>query len=75
MPLLNSFELSAAEKIWIKENEKSFNAKKLKAICNDLNLICDENDLIHCKGRLRLAPPPYEANFINSEHYLARLKM
>ena len=41
-PFLNSFELDAAEQIWIKENQKSFNEKKLKALRNDLNLICDE---------------------------------
>ena len=36
-PFLNSFELNAAEEIWIKENQKSFNEKKLKALRNDLN--------------------------------------
>ena len=36
--VLNSFELSEAEQTWIKENQKSFNEKKLEALCNDLNL-------------------------------------
>ena len=75
-PFLNLFELNADEQIWIKENQKSFNEKKLKALRNDLNLICDENGLIRCEGTLKLAPLPYHAKtpyFINSEHYLARL--
>ena len=74
-PFLNSFELDAAEQIQIKENQKSFNEKKLKALRNDLNLICDENGLIRCDGRLKLAPLPYDSKtpyLINSEHYLAR---
>ena len=58
---LNSFKLDAAEEIWIKENQKSFNVKKLKALRNDLNLICQKNGLIHCEGRLKFTPLPYDA--------------
>ena len=68
------FKLSAAENVWIKRNKKSFNEKKLKALRNDLNLICDENGLIRCDGKLKLEPLPYDAKrsyFTNSEHYLA----
>ena len=75
-PFLNLFELDAAEQIWIKENKKSLNEKKLKALCNDLNLICGENGLIRCEGRLKFAPLPYDAKtpyLINSEHFLVRL--
>ena len=60
----------------LKENQKSFNEEKLKALSNDLNWICDENDLIRCEVKLKLAPLPYDAKtayLINSEHYLARL--
>ena len=60
-PFLNSFELDTAEEIWIKENQKSFNEKKLKALCNDFNLICQKNGLIHCEGRLKFTPLPYDA--------------
>ena len=41
-----------------------------------LNVICDENDLFRCEGRLSNVPLPYQAKatyLINSEHYLATL--
>ena len=75
-PFWNSFELDTTEQIWIKGNQKSFNEKKLKALRNDLNLICDKNGLVRYEVRLKLAPLPYYAKMpylINSEHYLARL--
>ena len=48
----------------------------MKALRNDLKLICDENSLIRFEDRLKLPPLPYNAKttyLINSEHYLARL--
>ena len=41
-----------------------------------LNVVCDENDLFRCEGRLRNVPLPYQAKatyLINSEQYLATL--
>ena len=45
-------------------------------ICKDLNVICDEKDLLRCEGRLKNALIPYQAKapyLINSESYLATL--
>ena len=44
--------------------------------CIDLNVICDEKDLLRCEGRLKNALIPYQAKapyLINSESYLATL--
>ena len=41
-----------------------------------LNIICDENNLFRCEGRLKKTSLPYQAKapyLINSEHYLATL--
>ena len=48
----------------------------MKALGNDLNLICGENGLILFEGKVKLPTLPYDAKrlyAINSEHYLARL--
>ena len=48
----------------------------MKTICEDLDIICHENDLFRCEGRLKNVPLPYQAKaprLINSEHYLATL--
>ena len=50
--------------------------EKMKALGNDLNLICGENGLILFEGKVKLPTLPYDAKrlyAINSEHYLARL--
>ena len=44
--------------------------------CIDLNVICDEKDLLRCEGRLKNALIPYQAKapyLINPESYLATL--
>ena len=75
-PLVTVHELKRAQFQWIKSNQKTFDCIKLKTISKDLNVICDENDLFRCKGRVKNAPLPYQAkapHLINSEHYLATL--
>ena len=70
---MNWMQLS---KFGLKKIKNRLNEKKLKALRNDLNLICDENGLLRYEVRLKLAPLPYYAKMpylINSEHNLARL--
>ena len=69
-------ELRRAQFQWIKRNQKAFDSIKLKTICKDLNIICDENGLFKCEVRLKNAPLPYQAKapyLINSKHHLATL--
>ena len=76
-------ELKMAQLQLIKRNQKPFDSIKLKTICKDLNVICDENVLFRCEGRLKNCTSPYDAlryqakapYFINSEHYLATLTL
>ena len=75
-PFVTVEELRRAQFQWIKGNQKTFDSIKLKTIWKDLNIICDENGLFRCKGRLKNAPLPYQAKapyLINSEYYLATL--
>ena len=75
-PFVNSEELKAAETLWIKENQKCFDNKKLDSLTKDLNLICDKNGLIRCKGRLKNTPLPYDTKtpvLLNSNYRLAEL--
>ena len=75
-PFVTVEELRRAHFQWIKRNQKTFDSIKLKMICKDLNIICDEKGLFRCEKRLKNAPLPYQAKapyMINSEHYLAAL--
>ena len=75
-PFVNAEELKAAEILWIKENQKCFDNKKLNSLTKDLNLICDKNGLIRFEGRLKTPPLPYDAKtpiLLNSNHRLAEL--
>ena len=69
-------ELNAAEVLWIKENLKCFDNKKLDSLTKNLNLICDKNGLIRCEGRLKNAPLPYDTKtriLLISNYRLAEL--
>ena len=46
-------ELREARFQWIKRNQKTSNSIKLTTICKDLNIVCDENNLFRCEGRLK----------------------
>ena len=59
-PLVTSAELRASEIIWLKENQKKFDEKRLRILTKDLNLIYDDHNLIRCEGRLKNAPLPDE---------------
>ena len=75
-PFITSAELRASGIIWLKENQKKFDKKRLKILTKDLNVIYDDDNLIWCKGRLKNAPLPYETktpHLINMEHCLATL--
>ena len=51
-------ELKRAQFQWIKRNQKTFDSIKLKTISKESNIICDENDLFRCEGRLKMHPSP-----------------
>ena len=53
-------ELKMAQLQLIKRNQKPFDSIKLKTICKDLNVICDENVLFRCEGRLKNCTSPYD---------------
>ena len=56
-PFVTVQELRRAQFQLIKINQNTFDSIKLKAICKDLNIICDENDLLRCEGRLKKMQP------------------
>ena len=75
-PFITSAEMRTSEIIWLKENQKKFDGKRLRILKKDLNLIYDGDNLLRCKGRLKNAPLPYETKtpyLINTEHCLATL--
>ena len=75
-PFITSAEMRTSEIIWLKENQKKFDGKRLRILTNDLNVIYDDDNLIRCEGKLKNAPLPYEiktAYLINMEHCLATL--
>ena len=51
-------ELRRVQFQWTKRNQRTFDSIKLKTIFKDLNIICDENGLFRCEGRLKNAPLP-----------------
>ena len=57
-PFITSAELRTSDIIWLKENQKKFDEKRLRILTKDLNLICDDDNLIPCEGRLKNAPLP-----------------
>ena len=66
----------ASEIIWLKENQKKSDEKRLRILTKDFNLIYDDDNLIRCEGRLKNAPLPYETKttyLINTYHCLATL--
>ena len=68
--------MRASQIIWLKENQKKFDEKRLRILTKDLDLIYDDDNLIRCEGRLKNAPLPYETKtpyLINTEHCLATL--
>ena len=73
---VTSAELRVSEIVWLKENQKKFDEKKLIILTKDFNLIYDDDNLIRCEGRLKKAPLPYETKtpyLINTCHCLATL--
>ena len=66
----------ASEIIWLKENQKKFDEKRLRILTKDFNLIYDDDNLIRCEGRLKNAPLPYETKtpyLISRYHCVATL--
>ena len=37
--------------LWISENQRSFDKKKLQIVCKALKIFSDENELFRCEGR------------------------
>ena len=68
--------MRASEIIWLKENQKKFDKKKLRILTKDFNLIYDDDNLIRCEDRLKNPPLPYETKtpyLISTYHCLATL--
>ena len=73
---ITSAELRASQIIWLKENHKKFDEKRLKILTKDLSLIYDDDNIIRCESRLKNALLPYETKtfyLFNMSHYLATL--
>lgn len=73
---LSAEELRLSEQYLIRQNQSSFDERKLKTLSEELKIFYDENNLIRCEGRLKYAPLPYEAKtpfLINSQHHLSTL--
>ena len=73
---ITSAELRASQIIWLKENHKKFDEKRLKILTKDLSLIYDDDNIIRCESRLKNALLPYETKtfyLFNTSHCLATL--
>ena len=55
-PFITSAELRASQIIWLKENKKKFDEKRLRILTMKFNLIYDDDNLIRCEGRLKKRP-------------------
>ena len=73
---VNSLEMKEARILWIKQNQKSFSDKRLKELCVDLNVRCDDVGVLRSYSRLKHAKIPQDTKspvLINPKHKLAEL--
>ena len=61
-PFLKASELQKCEKLWIRENQKSFEKDKIQMLSKQLNLIVDKNKLYRTKN-LRMLLYHMKLNF------------